>query len=306
VTIGQRISNSWERDGLAGMLQRSALYFLRRAGWRADAWSRNLDRHLAAHAIVRRHGPLLKRNERFRDCHKGQRCFVIGNGPSLKEQDLSPLANEITFVANYFHLHPIISAAWQPAYYCLSDPAYFDGREPIESIRDIVAKIRSASFFVPHHASNFLNTSKALPDDRTYYVGMCGGLENEFSEIPDLTTVIPGAQTVVQLAIMVAMFMGCTRIYLMGLDHDWLTQCGVTNNFYSKDSVRNQPAATDWNYKSLMEAVTTIWHVYEMHQKIATKHGIKIINVTHGGFLDVFERARYEDVIAEPESERPA
>lgn len=301
MTIAQRINSSWRSDGLAGTLQRSGLYLLRRIGWRSDAWSKHLDYRLTEKSILRKYGSLLKRNEVFRNCHKGRRCFVIGNGPSLKEQDLSPLANEITFVANYFHLHPIISKSWQPKYYCLSDPAYFDGREPIESIRDIVSKIPSAPFFVPHYASDFLGSTRALPEDRTYYVGLCSGMEDEWSDIPDLTKITPGVQTVVQLAIMAAMFMGCSTIYLMGLDHNWLSHGGVPINFYSKEEVKNQPQGNvgNWDYKSLMLAMTTIWRVYEMHQRIATRHGIKIVNLTHGGFLDVFERARYEDVLGE-------
>ena len=299
MTIGQRVSTSWKRDGLFGTLQRTALYLLRRIAWRTEASSRKLDHHLDAQAVLRKYGPLLKHNEEFRDRHKGRRCFVIGNGPSLKEQDLSPLADEITFVVNYFHLHPIISESWQPSYCCLSDPAYFDGREPIESIRDIVAKIPSAPFFVPHYAYDFLQATNALPQDRTYYVGMCGGLEDQWSDLPDFTKVTPGAQTVVQLAIMAAMFMGCSTIYLMGLDHNWLSHGGAPTNFYSKEEVKNQPQGNigNWDYSSLMNAMTTIWRVYEMHQRIAARHGIKIINVTRGGFLDVFERANYEEVI---------
>ena len=299
MTIGQRISSSWERDGLVGTLQRSALFLLRRAGWRADAWSRSLDHRLTEQAILRKYGALLKRNEKFRNCHKGQRCFVIGNGPSLNEQDLTPLANEITFVANYFHHHPIISESWQPTYYCLSDPAYFDGREPLELMHDIAAKVPAAPFFVPHYAHDFLLQTKALPEDRTYYVGLCGGLEDEWNELPDFTGITPGVQTVVQLGIMAGMFMGCTTIYLMGLDHNWLSHGGMPMNFYSKDDAKSQPQGNvgNWDYKSLMAAMTTIWRVYEMHQRIAAKHGIKIINVTAGGFLDVFERARYEDIL---------
>lgn len=299
MTIGHRISTSLDRDGLPGTLQRSLLYLLRRIGWRADGWSRHVDYRLTEKAIVREYGELLKRNEVFRNRHQGRRCFVIGNGPSLKEQDLSPLAGEITFVVNYFHLHPIISDTWQPSYYCLSDPAYFDGREPVESIRDIAAKVPAAPFFVPHFARDFLETSKALPADRTYYVGLCSGLEDEWTAVPDLTRVTPGVQTVVQLAIMAAMFMGCTPIYLLGLDHNWLSHGGVPINFYSKEEVKNQPQGNvgNWDYKSLMLAMTTIWRVYEMHQRIASQHGIKIINATHGGFLDVFERASYEQLM---------
>jgi hypothetical protein len=302
--MAQRISASRERDGLPGLAQRAALYLLRRVGWRADAWSKHLDHNLSAKAVLRQYGPLLKRNEVFRNRHAGQRCFVIGNGPSLKQQDLAPLANEITFVANYFHLHPIISKSWQPKYYCLSDPAYFDGRESIESIRDVAAKIPAAPFFVPHYAGDFLVESKALPPERTFYVGLCGGLEDEWNEPFDFTTVTPGVQTVVQLGIMAAMFMGCSRIYLIGLDHDWLSHGGEPRSFYSKDESGNQPQGNvgNWDYKSLMQAMTTIWRVYEMHQRVATAQGIKIVNVTHGGFLDVFERARYEDILAEPQA----
>ena len=101
----------------------------------------------------------------------------------------------------------------------------------------------------------------------------------------------PGVQTVVQLGIMAGMFMGCSTIYLMGLDHDWLSQ-GGSGNFYQP-----QGNAAGWDYKSLMAAMTTIWNVYEMHRRIAAKHGIRIVNVTNGGFLDVFERARYEEII---------
>lgn len=299
MTIGQRISTSLERDGLPGTLQRSLLYFLRRVGWRADEWGRNVDYRLTEKAIMREYGELLKRNEVFRNRHQGRRCFVIGNGPSLKEQDLAPLADEITFVVNYFHLHPIISDTWQPSYYCLSDPAYFDGREPIESIRDIAEKVPDAPFFVPHFARNFVENDKALPAERTYYVGLCSGLEDEWTDVPDFTRVTPGVQTVVQLGIMAAMFMGCSPIYLLGLDHNWLSHGGVPINFYSKEEVKNQPQGNvgNWDYKSLMLAMTTIWRVYEMHRRIAARHGIKIINATHGGFLDVFERASYEQLI---------
>ena len=62
MTIGRRISDSWERDGLVGTLQRSGLFFLRRFGWRTDAWSKSLDHRLTEQSILRKYGSLLKRN----------------------------------------------------------------------------------------------------------------------------------------------------------------------------------------------------------------------------------------------------
>ena len=40
----------------------------------------------------------------LKDKHKGQRCFIIGNGPSLRNTDLTLLKNEITFGLNRIYL----------------------------------------------------------------------------------------------------------------------------------------------------------------------------------------------------------
>jgi hypothetical protein len=40
----------------------------------------------------------------LKDVHKGRRAFIIGNGPSLKQMDLSRLQNEITFGLNRIYL----------------------------------------------------------------------------------------------------------------------------------------------------------------------------------------------------------
>ncbi|HLA08385.1 MAG TPA: hypothetical protein VJ022_13130, partial [Anaerolineales bacterium] len=46
----------------------------------------------------------IKRLAALKDIHKGKRAFVIGNGPSLKQTDLSKLKNEITFGMNRIYL----------------------------------------------------------------------------------------------------------------------------------------------------------------------------------------------------------
>lgn len=299
--MSQRISGTWQRDGLSGIVLRTAVYSLRRIGWRAEALSKRLDYRVEQRSIQKHFGALLKRNEIFRNKHQGRRCFVIGNGPSLKSQDLSPLADEVTFVTNYFHLHPVVSESWQPTYYCLSDPAYFNGGEPISSLREIVSRITSAFFLVPHFASEFIATTRALPADKTYYIAMSEGVTSSTADNLDLTKPAPVIQTVVQLAIMAAMYMGCSPIYLLGLDHDWLAHGGSHLNFYSEEDVDSQPEGNlpGWSYHQMMTAVMTMWKVYEEQQRLAEGMGIKIINLTRGGFLDVFERGSYDRIIAD-------
>ena len=40
----------------------------------------------------------------LKDSRKGERCFIIGNGPSLRQTDLSRLKGEATFGMNRFYL----------------------------------------------------------------------------------------------------------------------------------------------------------------------------------------------------------
>lgn len=297
-SLSKRSLDALRQEGVSGLVRQGMLYVARRLAWRSAEWSKNLDYTLLHDRLIRQYGPTLKRNEIFRDRHKGQRCFVLGNGPSLKKQDLSPLVNEITFATNTFHVHPLVGKSWQPSYYFLSDPQYFDGTVAQADFSAITSQITNAPFFVPSYAHKFLAQSKALPEERTYYVAAGGIRLDRTDERPDFTTVTPGMQTVVQLAIMGAMFMGCSPIYLMGVDHDWLSHGGEDLHFYSEHEADTQPDGHvgPWTYLSLMDAMTTMWEVYVMLSKVAQKEGIKIVNCTRGGFLDVFPRGSYEQI----------
>ena len=301
VTTKENISRTWKREGVYGTALRTAVYLLRRLEWRTAACSQWLDQSANRRVVLKEHGELLTRNAIFRDRHKNQRCFIIGNGPSLKHQDIGPLADEITFATNSFYLHPAVGTSWQPSYYLLSDPIYFDGRQPISSLLKIAERITRPPFFVPHFARTCLEQTNALPAERTYYVAISEAISANNVRKYDLTSPTPGVQTVVQLAVLAALYMGCSPIYLLGLDHDWLAHGGSSLNFYSAEDPKDQPAGNlpGWQYHSMMEAVLMMWKVYELQLLMAEKAGIKIINCTRGGFLDIFERGNYEQVVAD-------
>lgn len=242
----------------------------------------------------------LSRNEIFRNCHKGQRCFVIGNGPSIKSQDLSCLHNEITFVMNAFWKHPILNL-WQPDYYFLADPLFFDGSEYsnefLAELRNHVTKLK---LFVPMDSTK--NGIHHIFEDQLYLVAFIGELGQGLSGWPDFTKYVPGVKSVSQFAIMAAMFMGCSPIYLLGLDHDWLSHRTLDKHFYEGCAFGKHPAAFGGDlsknrYKDEAIAVVNLWSGYEALRDVAQSRSIKILNATAGGFLDVFERVKYEDVL---------
>ena len=79
----------------------------------------------------------------LKDKYKGQRCFIIGNGPSLTVSDLESLKDEVTFASN--RIFKIFDETdWRPDYYGVFDESVFCSDEIIEKINAFDCK---AKFF---------------------------------------------------------------------------------------------------------------------------------------------------------------
>ncbi|OPX96505.1 MAG: hypothetical protein A4E59_01156 [Syntrophorhabdus sp. PtaB.Bin027] len=243
---------------------------------------------------------LLTKNSTFENCHKGKRCFIIGNGPSISSQNLELLQNEITFVMNGFWKHPIIEK-WHPKYFLLADPVYFDGSETMNDFfLNLRQKINRSEFFIPLSGRDIVEKNYLLPKERINYVQFFGSLSQVAIKKIDLTKIVPGVQSVSQFAILTAIYMGCNPIYLIGLDHDWLSHRGIDKHFYQGKTIENHSIAHGElgriSYKNDVIAVLKLWEGYEVIKHHSEKKRIKIFNATNGGFLDVFPRVRYESL----------
>lgn len=241
---------------------------------------------------------IIMRNKVLENCHRGRRCFIIGNGPSLTTQDISYLKNELTFVVSGFYKHPIVNQ-WQPKYYCFADPVFYDGSEQMQKFfMDLNDHIYSSTFIVPLPGMEIFLGKYQLPKERTYFILPKGKLANRLKRLPDFCKAIPGVLNSAQLPIMAAMYMGCSPIYLIGLDHDWMTHRNMDRHFYSETTVSGHPVATGRtdviSYQSDLAGNLDVWNGYINLKKVADQHNIQIINATKGGFLDVFPRVSYE------------
>ena len=242
---------------------------------------------------------LLARNARFSDIHVGTRAFVVGNGPSLQRQDLSRLAGERLFVVNGFWRNP--GLAKQPTAICLADPLWFEENALLEEeIASMRAVATTGDFFLPTWGKAAAEARGLFPHDRAFYCKFYDSMETAEGFEFDLTGPIPAVQSVSQFAILVALYMGCNPIYLIGMDHDWLSSPSVAiTHFYDPDE--NAPNTGDsvdhgQTYGQNLEAVAKLWRGYGNLRRVATDNGRQIINATDGGFLDVFERAPYDSL----------
>src|SRR2546427_473031 len=77
-----------------------------------------------------RNREIIAKNSILAGTKTGKTCFIIGNGPSLKNQDLKLLADKETFVVNSFWLHPEYKYI-RPKYYVVIDtPPDISDRQP--------------------------------------------------------------------------------------------------------------------------------------------------------------------------------
>lgn len=246
--------------------------------------------------------PLLPANERLKDRHRGRRCFIIGNGPSLKSQDLSPLSGDVTIVMNGFLHHPVMEQ-FQPTYYCLADPCYFDGSAPSSDFLDLLAsRVTRSHFIVPYVGARQMIDELGVSAERISFVTFAGILASSGLPNLDFTRPIPSITTCAEMAMLLALYAGCSPIYLLGFDHDWLAHRGLYTHFYPQRTLENHAVAHGdlgkYPYGVVIESTLKVWRGYQVIRAFADGSGQPIVNCTAGGFLDVFERQPYEEVVS--------
>lgn len=261
---------------------------------------------------------LISPNAALRGLHSGRPGFVIGNGPSIVGQDLAPLAGQVTFVANGFRRHPLMDLGpagepptWQPSYYALIDPAYTDGTDSMATFfASILARTTRCKFFLPINGMHVVREQKLIPMSRACPVLLRGNIRSFSGVSYDLASTLPELQCVSLMGIAAALYTGCNPVYLLGMDHDWLSSPQKDSvHFYKGLTVENSERCrqlqdgSSYSYLENLEAISLLYRSYYILQAAAAEIGVTILNATDGGFLDVFPRVDYEQVISSLEAD---
>jgi hypothetical protein len=152
----------------------------------------------------------------LRDKHKGQRAFIIANGPSLKDLDLSPLKDEVTIACNgIYKLFP--EWGWQPNYFMMEDIDQVElRRRDIPGVRGplkMFALYNSYAF--PADADTVFFNAPRVRGNLYYWTDEYPQFSRDFAAVAHL-----GA-TVTYLMLQWAYHLGCNPVYIVGLDHDY-------------------------------------------------------------------------------------
>ncbi len=251
--------------------------------------------------------PVLRENIKYKDIHKGERCFILGSGHSILKQDLTKLRGEIVITQNHFHVHPDIDVI-QPKYHCVV-PMY----QPPEYNNDWIKWFESMEDKLPSHTILFLGlNSKELVEENELFVNRRSyinhGPNAMFMRRPaiDLTRIITGIPTVLTQCLTVALYMGFGKIYLLGFDLDQLCQKAdrTWGRFYGSSPITTNEAENRIEQEQDRTGegwfnFWVMWKQFRLLREEAERNGAEIINLTEGGLLDCFERQTYDSIVYE-------
>lgn len=258
---------------------------------------------------------------RLKGRHAGQRCFIMGNGPSLNRMDLGKLAGETVFACNGIDLL-FDRIDWRPAYYACVDSRVLPDRAP--EIRAMLAANPEMIGFFPeilhaHDGSGDRLATRELLGPQSNAVlfnevanDPSAGLAGMFSlDVAD-RVVMPFTVTVTMLQL--AAWMGFSEMYLIGCD----------TAYSIPDSVKQEGALSEDGARLLLTSTLDDdpnhfdpryfgkgrrWHNPQvsqmtMHYGYAKRAldmiGLKAFNATAGGNLEVFPRADFESLFKPP------
>lgn len=222
----------------------------------------------------------MRRLAALKDSHIGERCFLIGNGPSLRVTDLSKLKGEFSFGFNRIFLAEA-ELGFKPS--CLV------------SINDLVieqsaAELRALQMpkFFAWRARRWLEMDEHTHFIYTSYTGP--GFARDVSG-----RVWEGA-TVTNVALQLAFHMGFTRVILIGVDHNFTAAEGKPNTtVVSTGADPNHFSGSYFGkgFRWQLPDLQTSERGYLYARRAFESAGRQVLDATIGGKLTIFEKVDY-------------
>lgn len=241
----------------------------------------------------------MQKNTDLKGTHKGMRAFLVANGPSVKNQNLKLLKDEITFFVNRSFLHDDY-AYIQPTYHIFIDSKLASGEWAVTMLDEVLEKNPQVTFLL-NYKWYFLDKFKPYKENEKFKIYWINSslVTTPFhnSRKIDLTTITYGS-AVTGVAFVSSIYMGIKDFYFLGQDGNGLCYelTKRESHFYGINPENAKKSSKD-----------IVLDLYMMH--LSLKHwgyfaaycretGFNAYNCTDGGIFDMFERRNFEKVIS--------
>lgn len=264
-------------------------------------------------------GYQLKRNKCFNASHKGETCFILGNGPSLRlEKSLWRIANYPVFTVNQFYRSELFNAV-QTNFHLMTDPLFFeldknnsDDLDTISRMDCLIGRKDIVKFF-PIEAKNYLETNFSI-NETCYFIKNRYVLTEKYSKAFRLDGYLPTSRNVVQTAIYVAISMGFKNIVLLGCD-----MTGLLDNYVKKSPDYQEKFSHAYDYTEqekrrmkrvhimssneyVLQGFYSMFKDFRLILDYSKKHGLNIYNASKITAIDSIPVTSLEDFLKELEN----
>jgi hypothetical protein len=211
----------------------------------------------------------------LRDRHAGERCVILGNGPSLRQMDLSVLRSETTFGLNRGYL-AFQRLGFAPTYLVAINVTVVE-----QFAREILAE--ASTTFVSWHARRFL--------PRGHRAILIRPLRGPLFSI-DAARGFWGGATVTYAALQLAYHMGFSEVILIGVDHSFSTP-GPAHQLVTSpgdDPNHFDPSYFGKGVRWELPNLPLSELAFELARRAYEADGRRIVDATIGGKLTIFPK----------------
>lgn len=222
----------------------------------------------------------------------GQRCFIVGNGPSLNELDLSLLIDEHCFLFNGAY-ELIEKYQLSKAYLAIED------RLVMEDHCENVNRLECQTF-IPSDLMHFVESGLIV---ETFFSRSSSESSDTWPPFVDSSSDRPifyWGGTVAYFGIQLAAWMGFSECYVIGVDLTYT----IPNHVSQKGSVLLSNGDDPNHYSANYFGHGKRWHVPKPDRMLRAFRGInqklinsemRIFNAGLGGNLDCFPRVNFSE-----------
>jgi hypothetical protein len=230
----------------------------------------------------------IRRLRALKDVHKGKRCFIIGNGPSLNETDVSQLEHEYTFGMNRIYL---------------AFPDWGFQTRYLVSVNDLVIEQCSEDFRALEMSKFFSWRARHLlypegePDQHTHFLHTTYAAPT-FAE--DATRRLWEGATVTYVCLQLAFHMGFEKAILIGVDHSFSSEGEANQTVVSQGDDPNHFSKRYFGkgFRWQLPDLQTSEVAYAMAREAYERAGREVVDATIGGKLTIFPKVVYNSLFS--------
>jgi len=234
--------------------------------------------------------------------YAGQRCFIMGTGPSLNRMDLGLFEEEHVWGVNKCYLL-FDRIRWRPSFWVAVDKRVVP--DISREMNSLTRSLPETTFFFPvKFREEWLLQSRS----NVYWYSE---IELEESTPPermfstDITKWVSGVRTVTIAALQLAVYLSFNPIYLIGCDTSYDVSRTVRTEAGQPDALVSTQNDDQNHFDRGYFGRGSKWHEpkvdrmiyhYEQARKACDAIGVSVYNATFGGNLEVFPRVDYREL----------